>query len=416
MRAMTPARAMRLARRAGAVLGRRSFAAPAAGMARRAVLKEAGLPLEVEEAPVPGPEDLAEGEVLVRIDLATICGSDLHTLSGTRATAMPIVLGHEGVGTVERVGFEKAVRPRVAVPGPNMIGGTWGLREGDRVSWSLSDSCGICDECRVHRLPSKCDNLKKYGHAKLERAAPSGFSGCYATHIVLTKGTHVARLPSSAELPDAFVAPVNCALATVTNALDLQRMPRYGHNSSALVQGAGLLGIYAAAWLKYQMHMQHVFVVDVNEERLALAERFGGTPLKITSEGNFEEREAAIRALCPRGVDVVVEMAGRPEVVSEGVKLLRNGGHYSFVGMVHPQSALSAVTGENLIRKCLTIRGVHNYSPWHLDEAIHFIRTHKDRLPFEDLVGVTYGLDDINAAVAAAYSGQHARVAVNPWL
>merc|ERR1719271_1510943 len=162
--------------------------------------------------------------------------------------------------------------------------------------------------------------------------------------------------------------------------------------------------------------MDHVFVVDVHEPRLALAEAFGGIPLRI-AENNFEEREAAIRARAARGVDVVVEMAGRPEVVSEGVKLLRNGGHYSFVGMVHPESQLSTVTGEHLIRKCLTIRGVHNYSPWHLDEAIHFLVTYKDKLPFDKLVPTEFPLADINEAIAAAMSGQHGcRVAVNPSL
>jgi threonine dehydrogenase-like Zn-dependent dehydrogenase len=193
-------------------------------------------------------------------------------------------------------------------------------------------------------------------------------------------------------------------------------MPRYGYNSSAVVQGAGLLGIYAVAWLKHMVHMSHVFVVDKNEDRLRLAEAFGGIPLRIEGD-NFDDREREIRNVCPRGVDMVVEMAGNPEVVSEGVKLLRNGGHYSFVGMVHPQSQLSSVTGEQLIRKCLTIRGVHNYSPWHLDEAIHFLLTYKDKLPFDKLVPTQYPLAEINEAIAAAMSGQHGcRVAVNPSL
>ena len=185
--------------------------------------------------------------------------------------------------------------------------GTWMLSPGDRISWSLSDSCGKCDECRVHRLPAKCDDLRKYGHARLDTgAAMSAWSGCYATHILLTRGTHVTKLPSREALPDTYVAPANCALATVANALDVQRMPRYGYNSSAVVQGAGLLGIYAVAWLKHMVHMSQVFVVDKNEDRLRLAEAFGGIPLRIEGD-NFDDREREIRNVCPRGVDILVE-------------------------------------------------------------------------------------------------------------
>ncbi len=78
---------------------------------------------ELRRLPLPEP---AAGEVLVRLDLATICGSDLHTVRGTRSQPVPAVLGHEGVGTVAAAGT-----------GRNLAAGT-------RVTWSLVDNCGAC--------------------------------------------------------------------------------------------------------------------------------------------------------------------------------------------------------------------------------------------------------------------------------
>ena len=111
---------------------------------------------------------LAPGEVLVEIDLATICGSDLHTLSGLRTEPTPLILGHEAVGRIvasQRPGFSAL---------------------GDRVSWSIADSCGTCLACTEHRLPEKCAALFKYGHATLTDG--SGLNGCYATHLLIRPG------------------------------------------------------------------------------------------------------------------------------------------------------------------------------------------------------------------------------------
>merc|ERR1719240_2483009 len=112
------------------------------------------------------------------------------------------------------------------------------------------------------------------------------------------------------------------------------------------------------------------------------------------------EREKMIRQICPRGVDVVVEMTGAKSVLTEGVNLLRNGGHYAFCGAVHPDSQLSSLTGETIIRKCLTIRGVHNYTPWNLSEAVNFLTEQQHQLPFESVLSPdSINLMDIGDAV-----------------
>src|SRR5690606_8004475 len=94
------------------------------------------------------PKELAPGDVLVGISLATVCGSDLHTIAGRRAEPTPCVLGHEAVGIIVA-----SARP--------------GFAEGQRVTWSLADHCGRCPACTEWKLPQKCARLFKYGHAAL---------------------------------------------------------------------------------------------------------------------------------------------------------------------------------------------------------------------------------------------------------
>ncbi|MGB1719433.1 MAG: alcohol dehydrogenase catalytic domain-containing protein, partial [Candidatus Latescibacterota bacterium] len=93
---------------------------------------------------VPLPSSLQAGQVLAEIALATICGSDLHTISGHRPERTPCILGHEAVGRVVALG---SGRPE--------------LRIGDRITWSIADSCGSCVACSDYELPEKCANLFK---------------------------------------------------------------------------------------------------------------------------------------------------------------------------------------------------------------------------------------------------------------
>ena len=96
-----------------------------------------------------------------------------------------------------------------------------------------------------------------------------GLNGCYATHIVLRPGTHVLPVPEA--LPDSVAAPANCALATIVNALEILPDPC----DTALVQGGGLLGIYACAWLRH-LGVANVYCTDLSPQRLELVSEFGG--------------------------------------------------------------------------------------------------------------------------------------------
>jgi D-arabinose 1-dehydrogenase-like Zn-dependent alcohol dehydrogenase len=89
------------------------------------------------------------------------------------------------------------------------------LKKGDRATFSIADSCGECEFC-TNDLSQKCEKLFKYGHANMSNG--TGFNGCYASHIILRKGTEVIKLPD--EISDELASTINCALATMVNCVD----------------------------------------------------------------------------------------------------------------------------------------------------------------------------------------------------
>ena len=113
-------------------------------------------------------------------------------------------------------------------------------------------------------------------------------------------------------------------------------------------------------------------------------------------------------------IDCIIEVCGNPDVVSDGMRLLKPGGAYIFAGMVHPRSQLS-ITGEQIIRKCLTIKGIHNYEPIHLLRSVDFLRNTIHKYPYDELVAAKhFKLDQLTEAIELAKQKVYPRIAVLP--
>jgi putative phosphonate catabolism associated alcohol dehydrogenase len=350
---------------------------------RAHVFHGADQPGQWQEFPTPTP---GAGELLVRIELAAICGSDLHTLAGTRREPTPCILGHEGVGTV-------------VAAAPDATASL-----GQRVTWTLADSCGTCRTCTRNQLPQKCTQLFKYGHASLSDG--TGLNGTYATHILLRPGTTVVPLPD--EVSNEVAVAANCALATMVATV---RALRRHHSpvESVVIQGAGLLGVYAAALLT-EAGVPTVLCTDLDPARLEIAAAFGAVPILATS---FDATIAAVRTHVPDGVDAVIEAAGVRQLLNEGVEMLRPGGWYGWVGLVHPDSVIGP-TAEQIIRRSLTVCGIHNYAPSDLREAVDFLKRTVDRFPYERLMSPPMPLEDLDLAAARARDREFMRITLGP--
>lgn len=353
---------------------------------RAAIFDGPGRPFRVE--PVARPA-LQPGEALVRVTLCTVCGSDLHTFHGRRKEKTPCVLGHEPVGVVEQVAGElRSVDGEV-------------VRAGDRVVWAVAVSCGGCFFC-LRGLPQKCESLRKYGHEAL--TPQCGPVGGLATHVHLLRGTAVVKVP--AELPDAVAAPSGCATATVAAVLKASRVPTTpARQDTVVVFGLGMLGLTACAWLDALGHTP--VACDVSPARLAQATRFGA---KHTAKP--DALPELVRSLTDgRGADAALELSGSHAACAAALNVLRIGGTAVWAGAVSPTDAVP-LPPEALVRRCLTLTGVHNYGPEDLAAAVQFLGIYHTHYPFAELVSAPFPLADVNAAFEFAERERPVRVAV----
>jgi alcohol dehydrogenase len=359
-----------------------------ADTSRAMLFHEPGRPLELRRYPLPR---LARGEVLVRVTCCTLCGSDIHTYEGRRSTPRPTVLGHEILGRVADLPSESVVCDHEGTP----------LEIGDRVTWSVTASCGSCFFCK-DGLPQKCERLFKYGHEPVSDRHP--LSGGLADYCHLAAGTAVFRLPS--KLSDAVACPANCATATVAAAM------RYAGpcaGRAVLIQGAGMLGLTAAA-MAISGGAGEVIVCDRVAERLQRAHRFGATRTASVDDDDALRAEVD-QATCGRGVDLAIDASGAPAAIETGIELLRIGGRYVWVGAVCPVRPVS-ISAETIVRSVLSIQGVHNYAPEDLRRALQFLQDGQEQFPFAELVAETFALEDANAAFLHASRSGALRVAV----
>jgi putative phosphonate catabolism associated alcohol dehydrogenase len=333
---------------------------------------------------------LREGQALIEIEYATVCASDLHTYFGRRESPHPGILGHEILG-------------RVAEVGPGGLTDYYGrqVEEGARVTWSVyaHDHQG---EMARRGLPQKSADLFKYGHEPL-----NGYpilSGGFATHCHLREGTDIFRIPE--ELDPREAAPLNCTHATIAGAL---RLAGNLNRKNVLVIGSGMLGLSACA-MSRERGASHVWTMDIHSERAEKALSFGaeyalrpGAP--ITDLKAFPESKG--------GVDIVIETSGMPDAMEAGLKWLNTGGTAIWVGAVFTQRDLN-LNAEWVVRKLLTIKGLHNYIPADLEEAVRFMSEHRLSYPFHSLVGEEFALDDLDQAFAAGNSGKYYRIGIHP--
>jgi len=313
--------------------------------------------IALESVPVPA---LGPGDVLVRVRFATVCGSDRHTVSGRRDQPCPSILGHETVGEVVGIG-ERAY----ALDGSR-------LRAGQRVIWSVTLPCGACDRCR-RGITAKCRSVRKAGHEALD--SDWGLSGGYARHVLLPRGLPIAVV--SDELSDALAAPAACATATVMAVIERAGSLAGRH---VVVVGAGMLGLTAVA-AAAQAGAAALTVVDPDCARRELARRFGAT----------EVCSAASEAVA---ADVLLEFSGSSAALQDGLTTLEIQGVAVLAGSVAPNGTI-AVDPESVVRRQLSIHGVHNYEPRHLTAALDFLRQTREEFPWADLVAEPKPLDDI---------------------
>jgi alcohol dehydrogenase len=252
---------------------------------------------------VPDPEITDEGDVIVRVDATTICGTDLHILAGDLPEVRPgRILGHEAIGTVDEVGD-----------------GVHRLSPGDRVLVSCISGCGSCRFCREGRY-GQCTEGGGWilGHR---------VDGTQAEYVrVPYADTSTYRIPDGASdeeiLMLADILPTGYEVGVLAGGV------RPG--DVVAVVGAGPVGLSAIACARL-FSPSHIVAIDLSDERLKRAMEFGAD---LTVNDAVDDPVAVIRDLTGRfGADVAIEAVGTAATFELAVKLARPGGRIANVGV-----------------------------------------------------------------------------------
>jgi 2-desacetyl-2-hydroxyethyl bacteriochlorophyllide A dehydrogenase len=298
-------------------------------------LVEIGKPLEMQEVPVP---PVGPGDVLVRIKAAGICHSDVHYRAGTSGVgSLPQTLGHEIAGVVEKVGAEVT-----------------NLKAGDRVGLHYLLTCGECRFCRTGN-EQFCIRGKMIG---------KHVDGGYAEYIAIPARNAVLL----GDVPFEQGAIMMCSSSTSFHAL---RKARLQAGEMVAVFGAGGLGM-SAIQLAQAMGAVAVFAIDINEEKLALAQRYGAVAVNPT---HVEPVDEIHRLTGGRGVDVAVEVIGLRVTMEQAVRSLAVLGRAVLAGIADRPFEIDSYS--DLLCREAQVIGSSDHLLWELPVLVEFVRQGK---------------------------------------
>lgn len=352
-----------------------------------AVFYEHGTPFSVQYLPVP---ILEKGELLVKNEYTTLCRSDLLTWSGKRIEKSPTILGHEVVGRIVAFGPDTAITDLRGVA----------LATGDRISWAIyaGDPAG---EMARRGMPQKAPDLYKYGHEQI--SAEKTLHGGLSEYILLKRHTPVVKIDEAMPLPVAAV--INCSVATVAGALRLAGDVQGKH---VLVTGAGMLGLVACAMCSTRSAAS-VSVLDLDQARLETSLLYGVDHTFLADEHFLENLRRVYGHKHP--IDIVIEVSGAISAMEQSLESLGIGGTAVWVGATFPQPAVS-VNAEQVVRRLLTIKGLHNYHAGDFLEAVVFMEQYHDQFPFLSMVYDGFSLPEIDKAFEYAVAKKPFRVGI----
>src|SRR5579859_3475994 len=365
---------------------------------RAAVLYEAHTPMRIEDVSLDGPHD---DEVLVQVKATGACHSDYHVIDGSWNGAsypMPMILGHEAAGVVEKVGANvTSVKP------------------GDPVILSFAPNCGRCRMCTIGQ-PQLCsgmrspagtfpDGTRRHRKGDLELNAFGRGMSSFAEYSVVHQSAAVKINP---ELPMQSAALIGCAVMTGVGAVLNTARVEPGSTVAVFATGGVGLSVVQGAVLA---NASKIIAIDLLDNKLDYASSFGATHAI-----NSKKQDAlqAIREITGgQGVDYAFDAIGDSKVSRACYDAVRRGGTAVIVGMAPTGSEISipgTIAGEEkIVKGCFygSSRPAVDF-PRLVDFALRGV-LHLDRM-----VTRTYPLEQINEAFDALGRGDNARGLITP--
>ncbi|MBI4197727.1 MAG: Zn-dependent alcohol dehydrogenase [Chloroflexi bacterium] len=346
---------------------------------KAAVLYEPHHPLIIEDVALDPPK---AGEVHVKIGAAGICRSDLHVIKGEANHLLPVVLGHEGSGTVLDVGQ-----------------GVTRVKPGDRVILAFVPYCGHCHFCLSGRAnlcdlhgatPGTLFDRTTRLHKGSQRIHHYGKVACFAQESVVPE---TGCIPVSPDFPLPQAALIGCCVTTGVGAAMYNA--RITPGSTVAVVGAGGVGLNVIQGARL-LNAGKIIAVDINEGKLEFAMRFGATH---TVNPTIQDPVAAIRELTSGlGADYTFEVFGSSQTVLTAYNAARKGGTVVVVGLA-PVGDNVPIDPVALVRQEKTLKGCYYGSARPAIDMPVMVQLYRaGKLDIDGLITRTYKLDDINQA------------------
>lgn len=337
-------------------------------------LAKIGKPLTDEDVLIP---EIGPSDVLIRVAAAGICHSDAHYRAGiSRIDRLPLTLGHEVAGRVEKVGSDVTH-----------------LSAGERVCVHYLVHCGRCEFC-LRGLEQFCRTVEMIGKHR---------DGGYAEFIKVP-GANAFPLPES--IPFEAGAIMMCSSATALHALN---KARFEAGESIAIFGFGGLG-FSALQLARAFDCGDAYVVEINPAKLGSAAKMGGIAIDARAADPVEQIKESTAG---RGVDIALELIGSAKAMHQAILCLGPLGRAAVVGLTAESMSISPYT--ELINKEAEIIGVSDHLATEIPSLIEFARSGKLRFPRETLRVVDLDASRINAALDALEDSiDHVRTVIVP--
>lgn len=315
---------------------------------RVVVLDKPSGKFRIAEIDVPEPK---KREVLVKQEMCGVCGTDVHIYQGHFPGAkFPTVLGHEIVGTIEKMG-EDAREDFTGRP----------VKEGDRIYVIPGLQCGRCYFCFVLKEPTLCISPERsaYGFTPFPKQMPS-FQGGYADYLYMNHPYSTFIKLNVAPEVGVFLEPLTIGIHIVDRA-------KLHVGCTVVIQGAGAIGLAGLIAAKESGAIKTI-VIGAPQTRLELAKELGANEvINIEEVTDPEKRVDLVKAMTEKelGADAVFECTGSPRAIPEGISMLRRGGTYVVAGHFTDVGEVSINPYLHLNNKHITLVGVWGSSPVH---------------------------------------------------
>jgi len=340
-----------------------------------AVVKPKAAPgAEIREVKVPG---FGATEVLVRVKVASICGTDLHIYEWDRWAQHrihpPLIPGHEFCGEVVAYGDEVT-----------------SVKEGDFVSAEMHVACGKCLQCRTGEAHI-CQNVKIIG---------VDTDGAFAEYVVIPESNIWKLDPDIPQEYASILDPLGNAVHTVLAGEIAAR--------TVAITGAGPIGLFAIAVAR-AVGAATVFAIEVNEHRRNVAKKMKAD--YVLDPSKEDVRSIIMEKTGGLGVDVVLEMAGHPDAIRTAFDIVRRGGRISLLGLTSKPISLNF--SEDIIFKGLTVQGINGrrmYQTWYQMTAL----LKAGKLDLHPVITDRISMKDFSKGMERLKTGEASKILVYP--